>query len=233
MPDDHELLKEQQEYYRVRAPEYDDWFFRRGRYDLGLERNGQWFREVEVVRQALDEFAPCGHNLELASGTGLWTAELLRHADRITALDGSSEVHSLNRKRVGGDPRVEYVEADIFEWVPDRAYDVVFFSFWLSHVPEGHFEAFWQRIRPALGQGGRVFFIDSLGNSSRGPPTRGLPDADEPVAIRKLNDGREFRVVKIFYRPEALERRLGVLGWQAVVNRTNDFFLYGTAEPKW
>src|SRR6266511_3494592 len=28
-----------------------------------------------------------------------------------------------------------FIRADIFEWVPDRRYDVVFFGFWLSHVP--------------------------------------------------------------------------------------------------
>jgi hypothetical protein len=28
-------------------------------------------------------------------------------------------------------------------WRPDRRYDVVFFGFWLSHVPLERFAAFW------------------------------------------------------------------------------------------
>lgn len=39
---DHEprkILEEQIEYYRARAAEYDDWWFRRGRYDRGADAN--------------------------------------------------------------------------------------------------------------------------------------------------------------------------------------------------
>ena len=33
------LLAEQIEYYRARAPEYDEWWVREGRWDLGPEQN--------------------------------------------------------------------------------------------------------------------------------------------------------------------------------------------------
>jgi hypothetical protein len=29
---------------------------------------------------------------------------------------------------------------------PDRRYDVVFFGFWLSHVPLERFDAFWSMV---------------------------------------------------------------------------------------
>jgi len=32
-------------------------------------------------------------------------------------------------------PTIRYVHGDIFAWVPDRTYDVVFLGFWLSNVP--------------------------------------------------------------------------------------------------
>jgi hypothetical protein len=48
------LLAEQVDYYRARAPEYDDWFLRRGRYDRGSARNRRWFEQVEVVRGRLE-----------------------------------------------------------------------------------------------------------------------------------------------------------------------------------
>ena len=35
---DERLLQEQVDYYRARAGEYDEWFFRTGRYDLGAAR---------------------------------------------------------------------------------------------------------------------------------------------------------------------------------------------------
>jgi len=43
-----------------------------------------------------------------------------------------------------------------------------------------------------------------------------------------LNDGREFSVVKVFYEPEILERRLIDLGWRGYVRASGRFFLYGS-----
>ena len=36
------ILGEMVEYYRARAAEYDEWFYRRGRYDRGAAANAQW-----------------------------------------------------------------------------------------------------------------------------------------------------------------------------------------------
>lgn len=46
-------LQEQVDYYRARASEYDEWFYRIGRYDRGREINQRWFNEVAVVKSAL------------------------------------------------------------------------------------------------------------------------------------------------------------------------------------
>ena len=142
-------LSEQARYYRARAGEYDDWWFRRGRYDHGPQANARWFADGALVESALGRFAPSGDVLELACGTGLWTQRLASHARRVTAIDASPEVIELARARVG-DPKVEYVQADLFAWEPERAYDVCFFSFWLSHVPEERFDDFWAKVRRAL-----------------------------------------------------------------------------------
>ena len=139
------LLQQQIAYYQARASEYDEWFLRQGRYDCGPELNAAWFQEVEQVRRALYRFNPSGEVLELACGTGLWTQHLLRFAHRVTAVDAAPGVLKLNRGRLGS-PRVTYVQADIFGWQPEALFDVVFFSFWLSHVPPQRFEAFWRMV---------------------------------------------------------------------------------------
>ena len=99
--------------------------------------------------------------LELACGTGLWTQRLADGNRHVTAVDASPETIAINRERVGS-ANVEYHVADIFSWVPPTTYDVVFFSFWLSHVPPARFEEFWALVRAALKPGGQAFFIDSL-----------------------------------------------------------------------
>jgi ubiquinone/menaquinone biosynthesis C-methylase UbiE len=115
---------------------------------------------VATVAAALDAFAPTGKVLELAGGTGWWTQQLAETADRLTVVDSSPEVLELNRERVGR-PDVRYEVADLFEWRPDAAYDVVFFSFWLSHVPRTRFRDFWSLVRSCLAPSGRVFLIDN------------------------------------------------------------------------
>jgi demethylmenaquinone methyltransferase/2-methoxy-6-polyprenyl-1,4-benzoquinol methylase len=101
-PSCDQTIQEQIAYYRARAGEYDQWFYRQGRYDRGAVANHAWFSEVEVVAQALDTFPPTGQVLELAGGTGLWTERLTRWADSVTIIDASAEVLALNRTRVGG-----------------------------------------------------------------------------------------------------------------------------------
>ena len=84
--------------------------------------------------------------LELACGTGLFTRFIAPRVDSLTAVDALPEVIAINRARVASD-RVRYVEADLFEWTPDRQFDCVFMSFWLSHVPFDRFDAVRQRMR--------------------------------------------------------------------------------------
>jgi ubiquinone/menaquinone biosynthesis C-methylase UbiE len=230
MSDVERLLAEQAHYYRERAGEYEDWWFRRGRYDHGPETNARWFADAAEVETAVERFNQAGDVLELACGTGLWTQRLISLTASVTALDGSPEMLELCRARVN-DPRVSYIQADLFAWEPDRTYDVCFFSFWLSHVPEERFEAFWEKVRRAVGSEGRVFFIDSLRSEQASAVDHKLPDRNEETMLRRLADGREYHIVKRFHEPHALQQRLTHLGWNAHVQTTPEFFIYGHATP--
>ena len=79
--------------------------------------------------------------LELAAGTGIWTRKLVELADRVVAVDANAETLALNTSEA------ELVRADVFEWEPAERFDLVFFSFWLSHVPEERFDEFWSLVR--------------------------------------------------------------------------------------
>jgi demethylmenaquinone methyltransferase/2-methoxy-6-polyprenyl-1,4-benzoquinol methylase len=170
-----------------------------------------------------------GQVLELACGTGLWTELLVKSADEITAVDASNEVIQINRERVQS-PKVKYIQADLFNWQPAQQYDVIFFSFWLSHVPSEKFELFWQMVGNSLKADGRVFFIDSLYTHISTAKDHQLPGEESTVVTRRLNDGREFDIVKIFYQPEQLRTYLADLGWKITMQPTENFFLVGFGE---
>ena len=64
--EERNLLDEQMAYYQARAGEYDEWFFREGRYDHGPAQRAEWFREVTRVEAELRAAGPRGDVLELA-----------------------------------------------------------------------------------------------------------------------------------------------------------------------
>ena len=234
MKSDEALLHDQIEYYRARAPEYAEWFDRKGRYDKGSDHSARWAREVNQVRRELTTLGLRGSVLELACGTGIWTAELAKQDVAITAVDSSPEALAINRERLEGHP-VRYIEADLFELESRERFDAVVFTFWLSHVPPDRFDWFWSFVDRSLAPDGQVFFVDNRWypeyrwphGADHGPPSAAGPDW---VVPRQLNDGRRFEIVKVFYQAAELSARLEQLGWRGRVQETPEFFLWGSLQ---
>jgi len=230
------LLAEQRQYYEARAQEYDEWFYRKGRYDRGEAHTQQWQVEIEAVKHALRTANLGGHVVDMAAGTGIWTQELLKTADHVTAIDSSEEMLELNRQRMQSD-KVTYVITDLFYWQPVVAYDAVFMGFWLSHVPPSQLYEFIGTVAGALKPGGKIFFVDSLmepSSTARGNTSEliqreasSVPKNQRVVIRRRLNDGREFEIVKVFYDPHDLVERFGTHNIPISVKQTDNFFLYG------
>jgi demethylmenaquinone methyltransferase/2-methoxy-6-polyprenyl-1,4-benzoquinol methylase len=207
-----ELLEEMREYYAARAPEYEDWWYRRGPFQLDPERKARWDADIHEVERALDDVLG-GTVVELAAGTGTWTRKLVAGADRVVAVDASPETLALNT------PQAEHVVADLFDWRPAERFDLCFFGFWLSHVPDERLDEFWALVRAALKPGGRVFLIDS----GAGDPVHATL-SHSGVETRRLQDGREFRIVKRYRTPADFpELDLRVTA--------NGHFLYGGGVP--
>jgi 2-polyprenyl-3-methyl-5-hydroxy-6-metoxy-1,4-benzoquinol methylase len=222
----HEMIG----YYRARASEYDEWFYRQGRFDRGSANNKHWFQEVQQVSKALDDYRVAGRVLELACGTGIWTERLLRTADSITAVDASPEVLEINRGRVKSD-RVTYIEADLFRWQPPMQYDAVFFAFWLSHVPAERLKPFWDLVASALAPEGRVFLIDSQREPTGMAYDQVAPESGQ-MLTRRLNDGRSFEIVKNFYDPGEVASTAIESGIELQVRQTDLYFLWGTGKRR-
>jgi len=209
--DERELLDEQIRYYRARAAEYDT---------TTTPDEDPYAAAAKRIRSALRAAEPRGRVLELAAGTGQWTALLTEFADELTAVDSSPEMLALNAAKIN-DPAVRYRVVDVFMLPSAGEFDVVFFGFWLSHVPPSHFAAFWDIVAGLLAPGGRVLFVDE------GAHFLWREDwADEGGAVvrRRLTDGTEHRAVKVLWRAEDLQDRLTDLGWDASVHAEEPFY---------
>ena len=219
-----ELLQHQIAYYRARAPEYDEWFYRQGLYDRGQAERKKWELEAEQVRRQLLDGPRPVHVLELAPGTGIWTSELIKIADEVTALDASPEMIAINRAKTGSD-KVSYHLVDLFAWQPARQYDMVFFGFWISHVPEELLSAFLAKVHMALKPGGRLFLVDSQ-QAERATAAEHDIETQKDLQKRVLNDGSQFEIVKIYYEPEELTASLRAHGFDIEVRKTATYFIY-------
>ncbi len=215
--DSESLIQQQIKYYRHRAARYDE--------TSSPPFAASFAAFGEEIKHALHAFRPSGHVLEIASGTGAWTHLLLEHASSVTALDAAPEMHQEARRKLGDNPRVRYIEADILSWEPDQSYDSVFFANWLSHVPPASFDHFWGTVRDALVPEGRVFFVDETNDASRHEHLREIfVPGQKAVVTRSLPDGTTFNVVKVFWDPDELISRLRTVGWHISASVVGPFF---------
>jgi SAM-dependent methyltransferase len=214
MSTDRELLDEQIAYYRARA----------GEYDATFPDGDPFAASADAIRDALRAFEPRGRVLEIAAGTGQWTGILAEEADELVVTDASPEMLELNHAKVGED-RLTYRVADAFALEATHDFDVVFFGFFLSHVPPSGFDDFWSVVGGLLAPTGRVFFVDEGRHFLW---REDWVDEEAGIVRRPLRDGTEHRAVKVLWRPEDLSARLAELGWEASVHAEGPFY-WGTA----
>lgn len=220
-----DILNGQMAYYRARAQEYDKSIYQVGRFASHERPVDEQAANLDQVRIRLEALKPVQHALELACGTGMWTASLLTIAQHVTALDASPEMLEIARSKVGDAP-VRYQQADLFTWEPEQQYNLVFFAFWLSHVPPERLDDFFARVQRAVRPGGQLFIVDQYAPL---PDDLLLPQ-EGIFHTRTLHDGRAFKIVKVFYDLALLEEELAQHGFTVATQKHGDLFfsLVGT-----
>ncbi len=210
---DDQLIAGQIAYYRARAGEFD----------------GGHHHPTQELARSLSAFKPRGRVLEIACGTGIWTAEILRHpVDTLLCIDSAPEMLAIHESRID-DARVRRECHDLFRWEPEEVFDAVVFGFWLSHVPPSRFADFWAVLQRALTPHGRAYFVD---DDHRAESTEQLVEGSSvPTVLRTLADNSVHVAIKSFHEPGALAVQLSDLGWRADVRSVGDRFMWGIAQP--
>jgi demethylmenaquinone methyltransferase/2-methoxy-6-polyprenyl-1,4-benzoquinol methylase len=213
-------------YNEARASEYDDWYLRRGRYERGPIHDAAWNAELDVAGRWLDGLPIRGEIVELAAGTGWWSP-LLATKGSLSLYDAAEAPLERARERLLAHGLRAHLHVRDAWAEPDRAVDAVFTGFWLSHVPRGRLPAFLAIVRRWLRPGGTFAFIDSLFDPQSSAADHPPPADDR--SIRRLDDGREFTIVKVFYEPAELAEALVEAGFEAPeITTTGRFFLLGS-----
>jgi SAM-dependent methyltransferase len=216
------------DYYQARAAEYDDWYLRRGRYERGAIHDAAWNAELDAAGRWLDALPLSGRIVELAAGTGWWSP-LLAAKGELSMFDAAPAPLERARERlVAHRLRAHLHVRDAWAEPEPPPADALFTGFWLSHVERDRLIPFLELVGRWLRPGGRFAAIDSRPDPASGASDHPAPADD--LAVRRLGDGREFTIVKVFYERDELELALGAAGFHDIrIETTGRFFLLVTA----
>jgi demethylmenaquinone methyltransferase/2-methoxy-6-polyprenyl-1,4-benzoquinol methylase len=177
------------EYYDARAPEYDEWYRRLGRFD-GLERP-HWDDELHELEGVISSLPP-GRVLDVACGTGFLTRRL---RGDVAGIDQSARMLEIARERLP-DARLDRGNALDLPFA-DGSFDRIFTAHFYGHLRATQRASFLAEARRV---GTELIVVDA----ARRPDRRA-----EELQQRVLNDGGQFEVFKRYFTGEQLAAELG------------------------
>jgi len=193
------------DYYDARLAEYDKVYLKPERQVDLMDIRSQVQRRVN------------GHAvLELACGTGYWTAVASSSAKSIFATDISERALSVAKRRQYFCP-IEFAVADALQpdAVPRR--DLTMAMFWWSHVQRQDIAGFLLSLAAATNTDGWVLFLDNRYVTGSSTPISRRDEWGNTYQTRKLEDGSSHEVIKNFPNRDDLSSAL------ALVSDTVDF----------
>lgn len=179
------------EYYRQRAPEYEQIYYR---------DNPPRRKEIDDEAAFLRAFAGDQEVIELACGTGYWTKVVAQTARSVVATDLSPEMIAQAQLK-------EYDKEPLFVVgnlehppVPAGSFDLLVLGFWLSHQPKETYPLFFDTISQPLRPGGAIWMIDN------NPPAEGstvdsvrVDEHGNNYKQRRLNNGESYIILKNYF----------------------------------
>ena len=151
--------------------------------------------------------------LEVACGTGYWTAHLAPFTRSILATDAAGEVLDMARSKAYPEGRVRFERADAYT-LDDIAGRFIagFAGFWWSHVPKAHLPGFLSTFHGKLQPGARVVFVDNQYVEGSSTPLSATDPAGNTYQERRLADGSRHRILKNFPTEADLRNAVGDAG---------------------
>jgi SAM-dependent methyltransferase len=135
-------------YYERRAGEYEQIYAKPERQ-----------KDLELLRKSIPERLRGRRVLEVACGTGYWTALVAPLAASVVAVDMAEEPMAIAR---GKGLKVRFEKADAYR-LPETLgrFDAALAVFWWSHVPRRRIAEFLASLHARLEPGARVLLMDN------------------------------------------------------------------------
>ena len=186
------------DYYRRRAAEYEAIYAK-------PERQADLARLRELIPARLAG----ARALEVACGTGYWTALLAQSAASVVATDLAGETLAIAHSKPLPAGRVRFEIADAYALPQSLGrFDAAFAGFWWSHVARSRVDAFLASLHARLDPGARVLLLDNRYVEGSSTPLAGFDAEGNTFQMRTLADGSSVRVMKNFPAEDELRGAL-------------------------
>ena len=183
------------EYYRKRAPEYEQAYFRDN-----PARQKELASLYDVSKRTL-----AGRNvLDLACGTGFWTRIVSEKAASIVGIDINKST-LLEAKKKTYRCRAQFIRSDFFDLPFSRDFfDGLMATYVVSHVRRQDLDRLGETVRRVVKSGSPAFICDNNPICEMIP---GLIWDDSHINSykkRRLENGEEYMILKNYYDREEL-----------------------------
>ncbi len=188
------------DYYQARAKEYER-VYEKPERQIELQKLKTWLQRETQERTIL----------EVACGTGYWTAVAAPGAKFVLATDVNSGPLEIARAKNLGE-HIEFLKANAYA-LPEtrRRFDTCMAHFWWSHVEIANQSKFLTHLASRLTAGGRLLMIDNRYVEGSSTPVSHTDDDGNSYQHRRLANGAAYEVLKNFPSREDLERSLGAI----------------------
>ena len=188
------------DYYQARAREYETVYAKPER-QADLHKLRGWVAEEARGRTVL----------EVACGTGYWTAVAATTARAIVGTDFNPGPLEIARAK-GLGAHVRFEQADAFA-LPDyaTAFDAGMAHFWWSHVALADQPRFLKHFASRLRQGAKLLMMDNAHVPGSSGPISRTDALGNTYQLRRLASGAQYEVLKNFPTTGELQAALATV----------------------
>lgn len=201
------MTQEMIAYYAQRAAEYER-----------VYQSPRWQDDLAWLRARIPEVFAGRRVYEVACGTGYWTRVAAERARAVHATDVNDDTLALARAKTYRVP-VTFERCDAYAAAPGpERFDGGLAALWLSHVDRDRLDAFLRALHSHLEPGAAVLMFDERqrDDRERRAPASRTDAAGNRYEMRQLQNGERYEIVKNFFEPADLARRIAALATDVV-----------------
>jgi 2-polyprenyl-3-methyl-5-hydroxy-6-metoxy-1,4-benzoquinol methylase len=186
-------------YYAARAGTYEQEVYGRPERQADLAALKERVRET-VRGQSV---------LEIACGTGYWTALLAQSAASVLATEINPAMIEVAQTKALPVDKARFALADAFDLQIEGAFPVCLAAFWWSHLKRQDQTDFLAHLRSKLGKDTLLVLIDDVYVEADNEPIARTDLEGNTYQIHTLANGGRHEVLKNFPTDSALRKKMG------------------------